>query len=163
MVILHVDNEWTISTNLWNFIDYYIKSVHYSESIWIKWKPSIVIKHKVIKNLVSNSPFLQLFKWRVIVARVLRLDKRKKKFSVSLHYNLSNTVDSCYLEVQGTVWNTSRYPYLDISDLQNWGKNKSNNRIKRHWICNLSLYLKYCGKEENFSPFPQYLCGSYPC
>ena len=23
-------------------------------------------------------------------------------------------VDSRYLEVQGTVWNTSRYPYLDI-------------------------------------------------
>ena len=33
------------------------------------------------------------------------------------------TVDSRYLELQGTLWNTSRYPYLDISDLQNWGKN----------------------------------------
>ena len=29
------------------------------------------------------------------------------------------TVDSRYLEVQGTLWNTSRYPYLDISDFQN--------------------------------------------
>ena len=28
-------------------------------------------------------------------------------------------VDSGYLEVQETVWNTLRYPYLDISDLQN--------------------------------------------
>ena len=27
-----------------------------------------------------------------------------------------------YLEFQGTLWNTSRYPYFDISDLQNWGK-----------------------------------------
>ena len=33
------------------------------------------------------------------------------------------TVDSRYLEFQGTLWNTSRYPYFDISDLQNWGKN----------------------------------------
>ena len=25
-----------------------------------------------------------------------------------------NTVDSQYLEVQGIVWNISKYPYLDI-------------------------------------------------
>ena len=40
-----------------------------------------------------------------------------------------NTVDSRYLEVHGTLRNTSRYPYLDISDLQIWGKIKSNNHI----------------------------------
>ena len=34
-----------------------------------------------------------------------------------------------YLEFQGTVWNTSRYPYFDISDLQNWGKPNSINHI----------------------------------
>ena len=28
-----------------------------------------------------------------------------------------NTVDTRYLEFQGTVWNTSRYPYFDISAL----------------------------------------------
>ena len=33
-----------------------------------------------------------------------------------------STVDSRYLELQGTLWNTSRYPYFDLSDLQNWGK-----------------------------------------
>ena len=33
-----------------------------------------------------------------------------------------STVDSRFLDFQGTLWNTSRYPYLDISDLQNWGK-----------------------------------------
>ena len=34
------------------------------------------------------------------------------------------TVDSRYLEVEGTLWNTSRYPYFDISVFffQNWGK-----------------------------------------
>ena len=38
-------------------------------------------------------------------------------------------VDSRYLKFQGTVWNTSRYPYFDISDLQNWGKTNSINHI----------------------------------
>ena len=42
-----------------------------------------------------------------------------------------NTVNSCYLEVQGTVWNNSRYPYLNISDLQNWEKNKLNSLISK--------------------------------
>ena len=38
-------------------------------------------------------------------------------------------VDSRYLEVKWTLWTTSRYPYLDISDLQNWGKHNSSNHI----------------------------------
>ena len=32
------------------------------------------------------------------------------------------TIDFRYLKFQVTLWNTSKYPYLDISDLQNWGK-----------------------------------------
>ena len=31
--------------------------------------------------------------------------------------DISYTVDSCYLEIKGTLKNTSRYPYFDISDL----------------------------------------------
>ena len=31
------------------------------------------------------------------------------------------TVDSSYLEFEGTHWNTSRYPYLEISELRKWG------------------------------------------
>ena len=42
-----------------------------------------------------------------------------------------NTVNSRYLEVKGTLWNTSRYPYFDISDLQNWGKYQLNNQISQ--------------------------------
>ena len=34
----------------------------------------------------------------------------------------TTTVDSRYLEFQGTHWNTSRYPYLDISEVREWGK-----------------------------------------
>ena len=30
------------------------------------------------------------------------------------------TVGSCYLELQGILWNTSRYPYFDIWDFQSW-------------------------------------------
>ena len=41
------------------------------------------------------------------------------------------TVDSRYLEVVGTRWNTSRYPYFDISDVQNWGKYQTNNQISQ--------------------------------
>ena len=41
----------------------------------------------------------------------------------------SYTVDSRYLEFQGTPCNTSRYPYLDISDLQSSGKYTSINHI----------------------------------
>ena len=40
-----------------------------------------------------------------------------------------SAVHSRYLE--GSLRNTSIYLYLDISDLQNWGKNKSNNHISQ--------------------------------
>ena len=47
-----------------------------------------------------------------------------------MHVRLANTVDSRYLEFQGTLLTTSRYPYFDISGLQNQvKKNKSNNHI----------------------------------
>ena len=55
--------------------------------------------------------------------------KIKKKKSIWLPVDVSNTVDSRYLEFQGALWNTSRRPYLDISDLQNWGKTNSHNHI----------------------------------
>ena len=41
------------------------------------------------------------------------------------------TVNSRYLEVEGTLSTTLRYPYFDISDLQNWGKYISNNQISQ--------------------------------
>ena len=59
--------------------------------------------------------------------------KDAKESTIILHVQASsdkeNIVDSPYLEFQGTLWNTLRYPYLDISDLQNLGKNKSYNHI----------------------------------
>ena len=63
-----------------------------------------------------------------------------------------NTVDSRYLEVEGTIWNTSRYPYFDMSDLQNWGKYLSNYQFHK-WQCNVTALIRnicweYCGKGE---------------
>ena len=60
-------------------------------------------------------------------------------------------VDSRYFKVQGTLWNTSRYPYLDISDLQNGGKINRTTTFHK-WICNLTPdvrdILKILWKEE---------------
>ena len=42
-----------------------------------------------------------------------------------------NTVNFRYLEDERTLRNTSRYPYFDISDLQNWGEYQSNNQISQ--------------------------------
>ena len=49
--------------------------------------------------------------------------------SLVMRNNEKNTVDSHYLEFQGTLWNISRYQYLDIPDFQNLGKNNSNSHI----------------------------------
>ena len=66
--------------------------------------------------------------------------------------------------------NTSRYPYLDISDLQNWGKQLieqvhfTNEYVI--WLLKLEIYSKYCGKEEKllfFSTIFCYLIVRFPC
>ena len=54
---------------------------------------------------------------------------RKFKFTLDRQPLEKYTVDSRYLEFHGTLWNSSRYPYFDISDLQNWGKTNSINHI----------------------------------
>ena len=48
------------------------------------------------------------------------------------HYGeVKYTVDSRYLEVEGTLWNISRYPYFGISAVQNWENYQSNNQISQ--------------------------------
>ena len=81
------------------------------------------------------------------------------------------TVDPRYLEIQGTLWNTSRYPYFDILDLRNWRKQLFEQPPLTEWICNLTpkleIYWKYCGQEEKlllgaiFSAFPQYFVACW--
>ena len=56
---------------------------------------------------------------RINILSCIRIEgkvSRKKNIS-----KLPSTVDSRYLEVQRTFWNTSWYPYLDKIYLQNWG------------------------------------------
>ena len=54
---------------------------------------------------------------------------------------LYRTVDSRYLKFQGTFWNTSRYPYFDISDLQNWVKIILTTTFNKY-ICNWTLEVR---------------------
>ena len=51
------------------------------------------------------------------------------------------TVDSRYLEFQGTLWNASRYLYFDISIYGNEKNNKSNSTFNK-WICNLTPEIR---------------------
>ena len=86
-------------------------------------------------------------------------------FDSSLTLFISNTIDSRYLEFQGTLWNTLRYPYLDIPDLQNWGEKIEQPHLTNLYVIGLlkiEIFWKYCGKGEkflrsNFSSFPQYI------
>ena len=50
------------------------------------------------------------------------MHNEEKKIILWQAYDKRRTVDFCYLEFKGTIWNTSRYPYLEISELQKWGK-----------------------------------------
>ena len=49
-----------------------------------------------------------------------------------------STVHSHYLDFQGNLWNTSRYAYLDISDLQNLGKKINRTTAFNKCMCNLT-------------------------
>ena len=50
--------------------------------------------------------------------------------NITYFYRYRNTVDSCYLEVEGTFRNTSTYPYFELSDLTNWKKNRTTTFYK---------------------------------
>ena len=60
-----------------------------------------------------------------------KISSRPHSFILGVFFPFIYTVDSRYLEVEGTFWNTSRYPYFDISEVQNWGKYQSNNQISQ--------------------------------
>ena len=70
--------------------------------------------------------------------------------------------NSVVLSVIQSTFVISRYPYLDISELQNWGMIRTTTFNKCNWTLEIEIYWKHCGKEEklllwsNFSSFPQY-------
>ena len=55
-----------------------------------------------------------------------QMTKRMNELSHTIYWkiliSILGTLDSRYLEFQGTLLNASRYPYLEIKDLQNSGK-----------------------------------------
>ena len=74
------------------------------------------------------------------------VDDMLKKIFPEISCKLSQiTVDSRCLELQGTHWNTSRYPYFDISELREWGKqwieqpHLTNEYVI--WLLNLEIYI----------------------
>ena len=74
--------------------------------------------------------------------------------------NYNSTIDSCYLKFQGTLWNTSRYPYLDISDFQNWGKiiqTTTFNKYVCNWTLDVRDILKILWKRGEIAPYEQFL------
>ena len=80
-----------------------------------------------------------------------------------IKYILQTKVDYPYLEVRGTLWNTSWYPYPDISDLQNWRQNKSSSHISQ-LTCNLTPdirdILKILWKRGEIAPEERFLLFS---
>ena len=72
--------------------------------------PELITPHHYIKASMYNVCFISI---------ALGTTLSKHFVLISFLFLNENTVDSRYLEVQGTHWTTSRYQYLDISDLQN--------------------------------------------
>ena len=62
------------------------------------------------------------------------------------------TADSRYLEVQGTLWNTSKYPYIDKYQICRFEEKQieqphfTNEYVV--WLLKLEIYWKYCGTED---------------
>ena len=117
----HIMNFVVVSSVGIKRIDYFSKS----ESFPLKVNTfPIIAKHDPIHNVNSASKVVQ----------------GKNNYPKFHHYlNIASdkmitevifSVDSCYLKVQGTLWNTSRHPFLNISDLQHWVKNKLKNKLK---------------------------------
>ena len=84
------------------------------------------IKTNALKHSISLKEHVHLKDNIFVVHHRLRRDVSVLFYVYSC---IANTVDSRYLEFQGTFWNTSRYPYFDISDLQNRGKTNSITHI----------------------------------
>ena len=123
------------------------------------WNIVLISPRKWALVFRANCLLRRQFAWNV-KAHFLKKKKTEKYSRLSLSRNPRDS-----MKHQGTPWNSSRYPDLDISDLQNWGKQLIEQPPLTEWIFNLipklETYWKYCWKEEklllrsNFSTFPQ--------
>ena len=74
----------------------------------------------------------------------------------------ANIVDSRYLEVQETPWNTSRYPYLDMQELQSEEKMNEPHFTNHPEVRDILKILWKRGEIANFSSLPQYFIMLLP-
>ena len=89
----------------------------------------------ILVNVENGNPLADLLSLIRNPIRVYIKWTRGRLVTAAL--SVTATVNSRYLEVRGTVWNNLRYPYLDISDLQKWGKINWTASFL-NWICNLT-------------------------
>ena len=89
---------------------------------WQRIKTNIIASFCYFNHLlyISKNNFNYLF------IHLLPRDPLHDLVSTPLSFS---AVDFRYLKVHGNILNTSRYPYLYISDLLNWGKYKTNDHI----------------------------------
>ena len=147
----------------------------YESVVWCNILCKYILKGLTLERNEHSQNWKQL-KCQVFWARLVSFGQlglisdphiilQKSCKELNIHKWLENiTVDSRYLELQGTLWNTSRYPYFVISDLRNWGKQLIEQPPLTEWICNLTLkleiYWKYCGKRGEIAPKEQFLLFS---
>ena len=63
---------------------------------------------------------LKITAWKQVFSQYDSKDSSNSFVEQTFYFD--NTVDSRYLEFQGTHCDISRYPYFDISELREWGK-----------------------------------------
>ena len=98
-------------TVLYIYVSVHNILIFFAEKMWVAFKQLTFFSKKFQHICVSlDVNFNELLTNNIVSFEQLGPD-------CSLMATQRNTVDSHYLEVQGTLWNTSRYPNLDISPL----------------------------------------------
>ena len=99
---------------------------HMRKCICFQWNSYIhIIRLKFLSlfQLSTAQNAINLFNNHALIVAPVQVWRRLPRNSGSIYSRLSLS------RIQGILWNTSRYPYLDISDLQSSGKNNSINHI----------------------------------
>ena len=112
----------------------------------------------------ARKKYIMVFRFVVIQLRVRSpLLGLQTCFFAQSFIKVSTTVDSRYLEFIGPLWNTPRYPYLDISDLQNLEKKYWRTTFNK-CVCiltpNFRDVLKILWKRGEIAPKEQFLLFS---
>ena len=94
-----------------------------------------------------------LFRLNTRALSAFKFSKFAVAYVVSLEYQIQYSQLSLS-QIQGILWNNSRYPYVDISDLQNWGKINGITAFSNEyviWLLKLDI-LKILWKRKEIAP-----------